>query len=160
MLFSSLLSLFYSSRKVKVVIVGLDNAGKSTILYKLWVKEVVCTVPTVGANHETFSYKNVNFEVCSAALRRFTHSLTVTAVPQMWDLGGQAALRTSWPVYYKNTDAIICVVDSTDRQRLGLVKASNPASASLSPFLSLAQPALPSLHTSRRRWTGCLCQKT
>ena len=40
----------------------------------------------------------------------------------MWDLGGQAALRTSWPVYYKNTDAIICVVDSTDRQRLGLVK--------------------------------------
>jgi len=41
----------------------------------------------------------------------------------MWDLGGQASLRASWPVYYKNTDAIICVVDSTDRQRLGLVKA-------------------------------------
>jgi GTPase SAR1 family protein len=42
---------------------------------------------------------------------------------QMWDLGGQAALRTSWPVYYKHTDAIIVVVDSTDRARLGLVKA-------------------------------------
>ena len=41
----------------------------------------------------------------------------------MWDLGGQAALRTSWPVYYKHTDAIIVVVDSTDRARLGLVKA-------------------------------------
>jgi ADP-ribosylation factor-like protein 5B len=92
---------------------------QSTILYKLWVKEVVCTVPTVGANHESFTYKNVAFEA------RPSPALAVAPLTpvQMWDLGGQAALRSSWPVYFKGTDAIICVVDSTDRSRLGFVKS-------------------------------------
>ena len=41
---------------------------------------------------------------------------------QVWDLGGQANLRPSWQTYYKNTDAVIVVVDSTDRGRIGIAK--------------------------------------
>lgn len=40
----------------------------------------------------------------------------------MWDLGGQQALRPSWETYYQDTDAVVLVVDSTDRGRLGTVK--------------------------------------
>ncbi len=41
---------------------------------------------------------------------------------QVWDLGGQASLRPSWSTYYPNTDAVIVVVDSTDRARVGICK--------------------------------------
>ena len=43
---------------------------------------------------------------------------------QMWDLGGQASLRPSWATYYKASHAVIMVVDSTDRARIGIVKVS------------------------------------
>lgn len=42
--------------------------------------------------------------------------------PQCWDLGGQQALRASWASYYKHTDAVVLVVDSTDGARMGLVQ--------------------------------------
>ena len=42
---------------------------------------------------------------------------------QVWDLGGQANLRPSWATYYRSTDAVIVVVDSTDRARAGIAKA-------------------------------------
>lgn len=41
---------------------------------------------------------------------------------QVWDLGGQANLRPSWATYYKHTDAVIVVVDSTDRARMNIAK--------------------------------------
>ncbi len=41
---------------------------------------------------------------------------------QVWDLGGQEKLRASWVAYYANTNAVILVVDSTDRNRISLVK--------------------------------------
>lgn len=81
---------------------GLDNAGKSTILYKISLGEVVVTAPTVGANQELFTYKNL--------------------LIRMYDLGGQTALRSSWSSYFGKARAIIMVVDSTDRERLGLAK--------------------------------------
>lgn len=82
--------------------VGLDAAGKTTILYKLALGETVNTTATVGSNVETFSHKNLSLEV--------------------WDLGGQATLRTFWSPYYKGADAVIVVVDSTDRARLHVAK--------------------------------------
>jgi len=94
--------LFRSARKYKVVVVGLDNAGKTTALYRLQLGEVVCTTPTVGANVEEVTFQNVRFEC--------------------WDLGGQHTLRLSWDAYFKETDAVILVVDSTDRLRATLVK--------------------------------------
>lgn len=78
--------------------VGLDSAGKTTILYRLQIGEVVSTIPTIGFNVETVSYKNINFQV--------------------WDLGGQSSIRPYWRCYYANTQAIIYVIDSSDTSRL------------------------------------------
>uniref|UniRef100_A0AAZ3PRN1 ADP-ribosylation factor-like 8 n=1 Tax=Oncorhynchus tshawytscha TaxID=74940 RepID=A0AAZ3PRN1_ONCTS len=86
----------------KVIIVGLDNAGKTTILYQFLMNEVVHTSPTIGSNVEEIVVKNTHF--------------------LMWDIGGQESLRSSWNTYYSNTEFIILVVDSTDRERLVISK--------------------------------------
>lgn len=83
---------------VKALMLGLDAAGKTTLLYTLKLGEVVTTVPTVGFNVEFVDYKNVSFA--------------------LWDVGGQKTLRPLWRHYYDNTDAVIFVVDSTDTRRL------------------------------------------
>jgi len=78
--------------------VGLDAAGKTTILYKLKLGEVVTTIPTIGFNVETVDYKNISFTV--------------------WDVGGQDKIRLLWRHYYQNTQGLIFVVDSNDRDRI------------------------------------------
>jgi len=90
------------SREMRILILGLDGAGKTTILYRLQAGEVVTTIPTIGFNVETVTYKNLKFQV--------------------WDLGGQTSIRPYWRCYYTNTDAIIYVVDSADRDRMGISK--------------------------------------
>jgi len=100
-LVSKLLALM-GNKEVRVLILGLDNAGKTTILYKLQMGEVVTTVPTIGFNVETVQYKNVRFQV--------------------WDLGGQTSIRPYWRCYYQNTNAVIYVVDSADPERMGISK--------------------------------------
>nr|POF14428.1 adp-ribosylation factor-like protein 5 [Quercus suber] len=94
--------MLFPAKEYKIVVVGLDNAGKTTTLYKLHLGEVVTTHPTVGSNVEELVYKNIRFEV--------------------WDLGGQERLRTSWATYYRGTHAIIAVIDSTDRARISIMK--------------------------------------
>ena len=79
--------------------VGLDAAGKTTILYKLKLGEIVTTIPTIGFNVETVEYKNINFTV--------------------WDVGGQDKIRPLWRHYFQNTQGLIFVVDSNDRERVG-----------------------------------------
>ena len=91
--------------KYRVLMVGLDNAGKTTILYKLALNEIVSTIPTVGLNIETITYKNIKFNV--------------------WDVGGQKKIRSMWNYYYKNTDAIIFVIDSNELKRIDKLKNDN-----------------------------------
>ncbi|TNJ29478.1 ADP-ribosylation factor 1 [Giardia muris] len=91
---SKLFGKLFSKKEVRILMVGLDAAGKTTILYKLMLGEVVTTVPTIGFNVETVEYKNINFTV--------------------WDVGGQDSIRPLWKHYYQNTDALIFVVDSAD----------------------------------------------
>ena len=55
-------------------------SGKTTILYRLQVGEVVTTIPTIGFNVETVTYKNLKFQV--------------------WDLGGQTSIRPYWAWFY------------------------------------------------------------
>ena len=78
--------------------IGLDNAGKTTVLYKLKLGEVVTTIPTIGFNVETVEYKNISFTV--------------------WDVGGQTKIRALWAHYFQDTQGIIYVVDSNDPARI------------------------------------------
>eukprot|EP00096_Caligus_rogercresseyi_P011419 TRINITY_DN4487_c0_g1_i1.p1 TRINITY_DN4487_c0_g1~~TRINITY_DN4487_c0_g1_i1.p1 ORF type:complete len:181 (-),score=36.88 TRINITY_DN4487_c0_g1_i1:311-853(-) len=93
---------FFGSKELRILILGLDGAGKTTLLYRLQVGEVVNTIPTIGFNVEQVVYDNIKFQV--------------------WDLGGQTSIRPYWRCYYSNTDAIIYVVDSADRERIGISK--------------------------------------
>ena len=88
-----------SNRDMRVLMVGLDAAGKTTILYKLKLGEIVTTIPTIGFNVETVDYKNVSFTV--------------------WDVGGQDKIRPLWRHYYQGTQGLIFVVDSNDKDRIG-----------------------------------------
>ncbi|XP_077998778.1 ADP-ribosylation factor 4-like [Glandiceps talaboti] len=87
----------FGRKEVRLLMVGLDAAGKTTMLYKLKLGEVVTTIPTIGFNVETVTYKNVDF---------------VT-----WDVGSRDKMRPLWRHYYQNTDGLIFVIDSGDRER-------------------------------------------
>ena len=98
-LFSKLWAkLLGKKAEVRILMVGLDAAGKSTILYKLKMSETIKTIPTIGFCVETLNYKNLNFTVCY--------------------VGGQDKNRVLWKHYYQNTDGLIFVVDSNDRDRI------------------------------------------
>lgn len=98
-IFSSMFDkLWGSNKELRILILGLDGAGKTTILYRLQIGEVVTTKPTIGFNVETLSYKNLKLNV--------------------WDLGGQTSIRPYWRCYYADTAAVIFVVDSTDKDRM------------------------------------------
>ena len=102
--FSSLWGKIFSSQKeFKILILGLANAGKTTLLYKLHMGQVVQTQPTIGSNVEEIAHKNVKF--------------------QAWDLGGQESIRFVWPTYTQSTHAVIFVIDSADKKNNLLTKA-------------------------------------
>ena len=96
--FSYLFNRLLGKEDVRILMVGLDNAGKTTILYRLKLEEVVSTVPTLGFNVETVTYKNISFTV--------------------WDIGGQDKIRNLWRVYFQGTQGLIFVVDSADKERI------------------------------------------
>ena len=109
---SNLLNRLFAKKQMRILMVGLDAAGKTTILYKLKLGEIVTTIPTIGKltnsflrwskakgfNVETVEYKNISFTV--------------------WDVGGQDKIRPLWRHYYQNTQGLIFVVDSSDRERI------------------------------------------
>jgi ADP-ribosylation factor 6 len=68
------------------------------ILYKLKLNQDITTIPTVGFNVETVTYKNVKFNV--------------------WDVGGQDKIRPLWRHYFSGTQGLIFVIDSNDRSRI------------------------------------------
>mmetsp|Transcript_37853 Transcript_37853/g.64615 ORF Transcript_37853/g.64615 Transcript_37853/m.64615 type:complete len:163 (-) Transcript_37853:2517-3005(-) len=84
--------------------VGLDAAGKTTILYKLKLGDNVPipNFPSIGFNVETVHYENISFT--------------------MWDIGGQDKIRPLWRHYYKNTKGVIFVVDSNDIGRINVAR--------------------------------------
>eukprot|EP00465_Bigelowiella_longifila_P007669 CAMPEP_0185263686 /NCGR_PEP_ID=MMETSP1359-20130426/15772_1 /TAXON_ID=552665 /ORGANISM="Bigelowiella longifila, Strain CCMP242" /LENGTH=183 /DNA_ID=CAMNT_0027851383 /DNA_START=36 /DNA_END=587 /DNA_ORIENTATION=+ len=95
---SQLWNSLFGNQTVRVVMVGLDAAGKTTVLYNLKLGEVITTVPTIGFNVERIEHKNLDLQV--------------------WDIGGQDKIRPLWRHYYENTDGIIFVIDSADRERV------------------------------------------
>merc|ERR1719436_1269575 len=91
-----------SKHETRILMVGLDAAGKTTVLYRLKLGEVVTTIPTIGFNVETVEYKNLSFNV--------------------WDIGGQDRIRPLWRHYYRGVQGIIYVVDSNDRDRIDVAR--------------------------------------
>jgi len=84
--------------EMRVVTLGLDDSGKTSILFRLKQNEFVQTIPTIGFNVETVEYRHLKFTI--------------------WDVGGQHKLRPLWRHYYLNTQALIYVVDSSNIARM------------------------------------------
>jgi len=85
-------------KEVRILLLGLDNAGKTTILKRLNGEDISTISPTVGFNIKTFDYEGFKVNV--------------------WDVGGQTTIRSYWRNYFEQTDGLVWVVDSTDRRRL------------------------------------------
>jgi len=85
---------------------------------------------------EELTFQNVHFEARCVPARSAVRTLTrLTPALQCWDLGGQQALRMTWTSYFQDTDAVVLVVDSTDRTRTALVKA-RPRSMPVAPHFA------------------------
>ncbi|KAI5286392.1 ADP-ribosylation factor, Arf Arf6 [Ascosphaera aggregata] len=95
---SKMLGKIFGSKEMRILMLGLDAAGKTTILYRLKLNQDVTTIPTVGFNVESVTYKNVKFNV--------------------WDVGGQDKIRPLWRHYFSGTQGLIFVIDSSDRARI------------------------------------------
>ncbi|XP_072547092.1 ADP-ribosylation factor-like 4aa [Salminus brasiliensis] len=90
-------------KSVHIAMLGLDSAGKTTVLYRLQFNEFVNTVPTKGFNAE-------KVKVALGGSRTVTF--------HFWDVGGQEKLRPLWKSYTRCTDGIVFVVDSVDAERM------------------------------------------
>ena len=126
---------------------GLDAAGKTTILYKLHIGEILSTVPTIGAQclpHYPCQGISSSQITCSAEIATHQIGTSLCSKPSpcvillicyiagfnvekvqyknvlftVWDVGGQEKLRPLWRHYFNNTDGLIYVVDSQDKDRV------------------------------------------
>jgi small GTP-binding protein len=102
----ALLSVFsdwiYGNREASILILGLDASGKTTIMNRLKYGDNMVTVPTIGFNCEHIKFGSLSFIG--------------------WDIGGQNRIRKLWHNYYENADAVVFVIDSSDRARFPEVK--------------------------------------
>jgi len=87
-----------SSTELRLLMLGLDNSGKTSILKKLSEEEITHIMPTQGFNIKTIQQEGYKLNV--------------------WDIGGQKAIRPYWKNYYEGSDAIIFVIDSADKRRM------------------------------------------
>ncbi|KZV97312.1 ADP-ribosylation factor 2 [Exidia glandulosa HHB12029] len=88
---SRVFAALFGTKEIRIMMIGLDAAGKTTILYKLKLDKVETTIPTIGFNIETFT---------------------------IWDVGGQDKIRPLWRSYFHDKQAFIFVIDSNDVERL------------------------------------------
>jgi ADP-ribosylation factor protein 1 len=96
---SSLLGSLFPLPECRCLEIGLDASGKTTILYKLKLGEVVMTIPTIGFNVETVQIAGLNLTI--------------------WDVGGCDKIRPLWRHYYQNTQVVVFIADMDDDDRFG-----------------------------------------
>ncbi|XP_076056727.1 ADP-ribosylation factor-like protein 3 [Oratosquilla oratoria] len=84
-------------RELRILLLGLDNAGKTTLLKKLASEDITHITPTQGFNIKSVQSDGFKLNV--------------------WDIGGQRKIRPYWRNYFENTDVLIYVIDSGDRKR-------------------------------------------
>lgn len=106
--FDRLLAALGRKTKVSVLVVGLDNSGKTTIIQRLKMarsqnpQASISTTPTVGFNVEEFQKGSLAFTV--------------------FDMSGAGRYRSLWDQYYKDAQAVIFVIDSSDKLRICVAK--------------------------------------
>ena len=92
-IFSKIFSVLFSDKEVRLLILGLDNAGKITILYQMQFGEVNVKFPTLGFNVESVNYENLTF--------------------QMWILVGKVKFH-HLKMLLSERNAVVFVIDSSD----------------------------------------------
>jgi len=85
-------------KEIRILILGLDNAGKTTIVKKFNGEDINTISPTLGFNIKTLFFKDFKLSI--------------------WDVGGQVSIRTYWRNFFEQTDGLIWVIDSSDQSRL------------------------------------------
>lgn len=90
-------------KEMRMLMLGLDNAGKSSILNQFNGEPIDSVAPTLGFNIKTLEYQNYKLNV--------------------WDVGGQQTIRSYWRNYYEQTDGLMFVIDSADVRRMEMCKA-------------------------------------
>lgn len=80
-----------------VLVLGLDGAGSTTILYQLVLRKRLQTIPTLGVNHERVAFDGIQLEC--------------------WDMGGMDKIRPLWLQYSREANGVMFVVDAADRTR-------------------------------------------
>merc|ERR1711879_713705 len=97
-LLSILKKMKAAEQEARILMLGLDNAGKTTILKKMSEEDISHIMPTQGFNIKTLVHEGFKLNV--------------------WDIGGQKTIRPYWSNYFESSDALVYVIDSSDRRRL------------------------------------------
>ncbi|XP_033106714.1 ADP-ribosylation factor-like protein 2 [Anneissia japonica] len=121
-LHSILRKMKQKEKELRLLMLGLDNAGKTTILKKFNGEDINTISPTLGFNIKTLEHRDFKLNI--------------------WDVGGQKSLRSYWRNYFESTDGLVWVVDSADKRRLedcktelhGLLQEERLAGATLLVF--------------------------
>ncbi|CAD7955210.1 unnamed protein product [Amoebophrya sp. A120] len=87
-----------NQKEARILVLGLDNAGKTTILKKLSEEDISHIMPTQGFNIKSLVHDGFKLNV--------------------WDIGGQKTIRPYWSNYFESSDCLVYVIDSSDRRRL------------------------------------------
>ncbi|OJK04456.1 ADP-ribosylation factor-like protein 2 [Aspergillus brunneoviolaceus CBS 621.78] len=111
-------------KEMRILMLGLDNAGKTTIVKQVMKEDVTTVSPTLGFIIKTIEFQGYRLNI--------------------WDVGGQKTLRSYWKNYFEKTDTLVWVVDATDRLRVedcrtelaGLLLEERLMGASLLVFLN------------------------
>ncbi|VAI26548.1 unnamed protein product [Triticum turgidum subsp. durum] len=85
-------------KEMRILMVGLDNSGKTTIVLKINGEDTSVISPTLGFNIKTIQYQKYSLNI--------------------WDVGGQKTIRSYWRNYFEQTDGLVWAVDSSDVRRL------------------------------------------
>jgi small GTP-binding protein len=123
-------------KEFRILMIGLDGAGKTTVLQQMKYGEQAATVPTVGFNFEAVKFNGVVFNA--------------------WDVGGQQQIRKLWQHYLSGNHAVIYIIDSADVNRHSdaleeLAKIHQAPDVSSVPYLILANKQdLPGAYTAEQ----------
>ena len=91
-------AMMFIKHEVRILMAGLEAEGKTTVLYKLKLREDVNTIPTVGFKVETVEYENIDVTVR--------------------DVVGQDQICPPWRLYHQNAQGFIVVIGTNDRDRI------------------------------------------